>query len=56
MSLEADQFTQLMDKMAGIEAKVASKLDKFQHDMEASQASSLQEVGMTRVWSQSRGL
>ena len=44
MSLEADQFTQLMDKMAGIEAKVTSMLDKFQHDMVASQASSSQEV------------
>ena len=42
MSLEADQFTQLMNAIAttkdGIEANFTARLDKFQCDVEASQA------------------
>jgi len=45
MSLEAYQFTQLMNAITatkeGIEANISSRLDKFQHNMEASLASSL---------------
>ena len=42
MSLEADQFTQLMNAVTtmkdGIEANFTAKLDKFQYEVEASQA------------------
>ena len=48
MSLEADKFTHLMNAITtmkdGIEANFTAKPDKFQRELQASQASTLQEV------------
>jgi len=46
MALEADQFLQLMNAItAGIEANFSARFDySFQHNVEASQASTSQEI------------